>query len=46
MIYINDIVSQVKNCRIHLYADDTVLYFSHNDPTHIENVLNNELKLK
>ena len=44
VIYINDIVSQVKNCRIHLYADDTVLYFSHNDPTHIENVLNNELK--
>ena len=44
LLYINDIVKQVKHCRIHLYADDTVLYFSHNDPSHIENVLNNDLK--
>ena len=44
VIYINDIVRQVKNCRIHLYADDTVLYFSHKDPIHIENVLNNDFK--
>ena len=36
LYYINDIVKQVKHCRIHLYADDTVLYFSHNDPSHIE----------
>ena len=44
VIYINDIVQQVKDCNIHLYADDTVLYFSHKDPSHIENVLNNNLK--
>ena len=25
-IYINDIAKEVKNCNIHLYADDTILY--------------------
>ena len=30
-VYINYIVKQVMHCRIHLYSDDTVLYFSHND---------------
>ena len=44
VIYINDIVKQVKNCSIELYADDTVLYFSHHDPSRIENILNNDLQ--
>ena len=31
LLYINDISSSLKKCKVSLYADDTVLYISHND---------------
>ena len=43
IIYIDDIVKHIKHCSVHLYADDTVIYFSHKDIPTIESVLNSEL---
>ena len=31
-------------CHVHLYADDTVIYFSHGCPTVVESVLNDEME--
>ena len=31
LLYINDITSSLRNCKVSLYADDTVLYTSHSD---------------
>ena len=31
LLYINDITSSIKNCKVSLYADDTVVYISHSD---------------
>ena len=28
LLYINDITKSLKNCKVSLYADDTVLYYS------------------
>ena len=44
IIFINDINSAFSKCKLHLYADDTVIYFSHKNPRVIENILNKELK--
>ena len=41
-IVINDITKQVKECRILLYADDTVIFTSDKDSKRIENLLNTE----
>ena len=41
-IVINDITEQVKECRILLYADDTVIYTSDKDSKRIEDLLNTE----
>ena len=30
LIYINDIATVLKNCKVSLYADDTVIYITHN----------------
>ena len=39
LLYINDITSSMENCKVSLYADDTVVYFSHpNLPTAIEHI--------
>ena len=32
LIYVNDISSIIKNSKISMYADDTVVYISHSDP--------------
>jgi hypothetical protein len=37
-MFINDIVSQIALCRVHLYADDFQLYISC-EPQHIENCI-------
>lgn len=42
-IYINDLVNRVKHCNIHLYADDTVLYFSDKNVCNIQRILNIDL---
>ena len=43
LIFINDMPSCFEKCSVHLYADDTVIYYSDKDPCNIENVLNIEL---
>ena len=42
-IFINDLASLFDKCSFHLYADDTVLYYSDKDPQVVETVLNEEL---
>ena len=44
IIYIDDIVKHLNHCSVHLYADDTVIYFSHKDIPTIESVINSELR--
>ena len=44
IIYVNDLVECVESCKIQLYADDTVLYFSHSSINNIELALNSDLK--
>lgn len=43
-LYFNDVVDQLCECRILMYADDTVLYYGNKDIICIETVLTNELK--
>ena len=43
IICINDINSAFNTCKVHLYADDTVIYYSHTNPKVVENVLNKEI---
>ena len=43
IIFINDINSAFSACKVHLYADDTVIYYSHKNLKEVENVLNKEL---
>ena len=44
IIYINDLVDCVKSCKVQLYADDTVLYFSNSSMQNIESALNSDLE--
>ena len=44
IMYINDLVECVKTCQVQLYADDTVLYFSHPSTQNIELALNSDLE--
>ena len=39
IIYITELPSVVKNCKIQLYADDTLLYVSSSSITDIEFIL-------
>lgn len=43
ILYINDIVNSVKNCKIQLFADDTVMYVTGDDTEKIIETLNGEL---
>ena len=43
-LYIDDIVQQVEHCDLQLYADDTILYYSHEDVNCIDYFLNSDLK--
>ena len=44
VIFINDLASSIDQCSYHLYADDTVLYYSHKDPNIVQSILNAELQ--
>ena len=44
IIYINDVTSVVKHCKIQLYADDTLLYVSSTSISDIECILSEDLK--
>lgn len=43
IIFINDIVKSIVNCKIHLFADDTMLYISGENVSEIINIINSEL---
>ena len=43
VIYINDMIEKVNNCKMHLYADDTVLYFSDANPLKVQRSLQEDL---
>ena len=45
IIYINDMPSIVKHCKVILYADDTLLYYSSNSAREIEKYVNEDLHL-
>jgi hypothetical protein len=43
LLYINDIVAAVENCRVHLFADDTLIYCIAKKEEDIVNTLNLDL---
>lgn len=43
ILYINDIVKIIKNCKIQLFADDTIIYVTGDKVDDITQTLNNEL---
>ena len=45
IIFINDLPSVFDSCKVHLYADDTVIYFSNKNPQMVQSTLNKELIL-
>lgn len=44
-IFINELPRICQQCSIHLYADDTVIYFSDTNPTAIQNSLQTDFNL-
>ena len=43
-IFINDITNIIEHCKIILYADDILIYTSHNNIEHLQHLLNLELR--
>lgn len=43
LLYINDRPNVSKLIKFRLFADDTNIFYSHKDPSVIENVINTEL---
>ena len=44
LLYISDICNVSQSVETILFADDTNIFFSHKDPQHVIDSLNNELK--
>ena len=44
LLYINDLCNMSKALNFILFADDTNIFFSHNDPNQVMEIVNNELK--
>ena len=44
IMYINDLTTVVKLCKVHLYADDTLLYFDSSSVQDIETSLSKDLE--
>ena len=44
IVYINDLPSVIKHCKIQLYADDTLVYFSSSSINDIESKLSEDLE--
>ena len=42
-LLINDLHTEVTECKILLYSDDTVVYLSHKNVSHVETILNEEV---
>ncbi len=45
ILYVNDLPSYIKKCKVTMYADDTVLYFSSSTLSELEENLNADLKI-
>jgi sarcosine oxidase/L-pipecolate oxidase len=45
VLCVNDLPSVVRNCKILMYADDTVLFYPDSDVAVIQQKLNNDLEL-
>lgn len=45
IMYINDLGSTLVNCKIHLFADDTLIYFSHQNYEILIATVNDDLKI-
>lgn len=43
IVYINDLPNQLEHCKISMYADDTVLFFSSKSTFDIESKLNSDI---
>lgn len=43
LLYINDIVTVVKGCKIELFADDTMIYLAGKDLVQMQQIVNNDL---
>ena len=43
VLYINDMSRSLNNCKVSLYADDTVLYYSSNNLDQAKNEVKNDL---
>ena len=43
-IFINDLLFIVKRCRLSSYADDTQIFFAHNDYREVESAINSDLE--
>ena len=43
LLHFNKLRSLLKSCKMVMYADDTVLYYSHKDMKEIERVLSQDL---
>ena len=44
-IFINDLLFIVKRCKLSSYADDTQIFFAHNDYREVENAIKSDLEL-
>ena len=44
LVYINDLLCVVENCKVSMYADDTSIYHSSKDITQLYLALNEELR--
>ena len=42
MIYVNDLPQALKKCSVRLYADDTCIFYTHNEVKQIESTLNED----
>ena len=42
--FINDIVKSIKNCKVHLFADDTLIYLYGENVKDVINAINQDLK--
>ena len=44
-IFINDLLLIVKRCKLSSYADDTQIFFAHNDYREVKSAINSDLEL-
>lgn len=44
VLFINDIVKSIKNCKVHLFADDTLIYLYGENINDVINAVNQDLK--